>query len=51
MPIALTIILFIISIGIPIYSAISKMKLLKKDEKAEIEFEKSLEETFSDKKK
>lgn len=51
MPIILTIILFAVSIGIPIYSAIAKVKLLKKDEKAEIEFEKSLEETFSDEKK
>ena len=49
MPIILTIILFLLSIGIPIYSAISKARILKKDEEAEVEFEESLKKTFINK--
>ena len=50
MPIVLTIIIFILSIGVPIYSAVSKARVLKREEKAEEEFEKKMENAFTDKK-
>ena len=46
MPIILSIVLLVVSLALPIYQAILKIRRITKEDKAEREFEKQVEDTF-----